>query len=227
MKDISVDLIVEKKDGEQPLHFSVNTVGIAMFCDRGINPEVFMEEQREWGWERICEEFPSFCKISRYLLTTDKRVEVQGNQTCGEVEVVALAQGADLFIGIGSDHCDRAVEPSYFYKPKQMCPHAVGPRVWRYEEVADHWDELEMISSMLVDGEKIPFQKGSLSSLMKVPDLIERSGYSRDGLALYCGTVKFLGDYIFGDGFEIELRDPVLGRSLRHTYALDVLNDLA
>ncbi len=86
---------------------------------------------------------------------------------------------------------------------------------------------MKVVSSVRVQGREIPFQKGSLSTLLKAPDLVVRSGFSRDGLALYCGTVKFLGDYIFGDGFEIELRDPVLGRSLRHTYSLDVLNDLA
>ncbi len=227
MRDYFVDLILEEKDGERPVRFKVNTLGIAMFCDRDPDVAALQAEQKEAKWERICETFPSFCKISRYLLTTDDRVEVQGNRTCGEVEVVALAQGNDLFIGIGSDHCDRAIEPVYYYKPKQMCPHALGPRVWRYEEIADHWDELEMISFVRVQGREVAFQKGSLSTLLKVPDLIDRSGFSSDGLALYCGTVKFLDEYVYGDGFGMELRDPVLGRSLRHTYSLDVLNDLA
>ncbi len=226
MRDYFVDLILEEKDGERPLRFEVKTLAVAMFCSRCADAATLVEEQRKSKWERICEEFPSFCKISRYLLTTDDRIEVQGNRTCGEVEVVALVQEDDLFIGIGSDHCDRAIEPIYYYKPKQMCARVLGPRVWRYEDLADHWDELEMTASMIVQNREIPFQKGSLSTLLRVPELIDQSGFPRDGLVLYCGTVKLPDEYIYGSGFDMELHDPVLGRSLRHTYSLNVLNNL-
>ncbi len=122
--------------------------------------------------------------------------------------------------------CDRAIEPHYYYKAKQMCPRALGPRVWRYEDVADHWDQLEMSASMIHQGKNIPFQKGTLSTMIPPPHLLAASGLERDGLVLYCGTVA-MPEYLFGEGFVARLHDPVLGRTLEHRYGVEVLNPIA
>lgn len=233
MKSSRVDLVVEQDDGETAVHFEVKTLAIAMYCSRDADVATLHEEMaaglpeqvKALNLPSIAERFPAFCKCSRYLLTTDVEIEVQGNQTCGEAEVVAFVNGETVLIGVGSDHCDRSIEPYFYYKPKQMCPRVVGPRVWRYADVEDHWDDLELFSSMIVDGQAVPFQKGPLSILLPLSNLLADSGFARDGLVLYCGTIA-IADYVFGEAFSIKLYDPVLDRTLQHTYSTCVLNPM-
>lgn len=223
MNDYVVDIVLEEIAGEKPIRFEIKTLGIAMWCARDLEPAAAIEDIKRSGWQLIPKKFPEFGKTSRYLLTTNDRIEVQGGKTCGEVEVVALVDKDDILIGIGSDHCDRAVEPYYYYKAKQMCPRVLGPRVWNYRDVEDHWDELQITAHMIVDGREVPFQKGTLAALLKPPELLSMSDFSRDGLVLYCGTPP-MPDYIYGQGFSVELHDPVLNRSLRHSYSVNTLN---
>ena len=233
MKRSFVNLVVEQADGETPVRFEVKTLGIAMFCRRNADPATVAEQWAAGLPEQVIplnlpsipERLPAFCKCSRYLLTTDEEIEVQGNQTCGEVEVVALVNDQQILIGVGSDHCDRSVEPYFYYKPKQMCPRVLGPRVWRYADVEDHWDNLELTASMVVDGRETPFQQGTLSALVPLPELLADSGFARDGLALYCGTLA-MSDYVFGEAFSMKLHDPVLDRTLQHTYSTCILNPM-
>ena len=64
---------------------------------------------------------------------------------------------------------------------------------------------------------------------MKSPhDLITLSHASAQlpaGSAMFCGTLAVRGDIRFATQFEIELADPVLGRSLRHAYNIVPLAD--
>jgi len=43
------------------------------------------------------------------------------------------------------------------------------------------------------------------------------------GTAMYCGTPGAIGGIRPGTRFEMELEDPVLGRTLRHAYDIKVL----
>jgi hypothetical protein len=233
MKRVLVELTVEEEGRQSPLRFDVKTLACAMFCSRDADPvavaaewtAALPEAVRQLDLPRVPKKLPCFCKLSRYLLTTDEQITVQGTRTCGEVEVVALVNGNEMFVGVGSDHCDRAIEPYSYYKGKQMCSHVLGPRVWRYEDVADHWDQLVVAASAVVDGQRVPFQEGVLGSLVPLPELLTESGFDRDGLVLFCGTVA-LAEYAYGEQFSFELRDPVLGRALSHAYSIDALNDM-
>ena len=46
---------------------------------------------------------PNVCAKSRYLLTNEDVIEVQGPQTSGEVEYAAIFDGGEIFISVGSD----------------------------------------------------------------------------------------------------------------------------
>ena len=228
-----LDLTIEERDGERPLRFDVNTMAYAMYCHRDATSPEALESLAEeipegilrLGLASVPQRAPAFCRGSRYLLTTDDEIEVQGTQTCGEVEMVALIQGGEVFVGVGSDHCDRTIEPFFYYKPKQMAPRVLGPRVWRYADIEDHWGRLQLKATMTVNGEQISFQDGVWGDLISLPELLELSGYAPEGLVLYCGTVA-LGPYRFGEHFSVEVYDPVLNRSLRHGYAIHVLQDV-
>jgi hypothetical protein len=55
-------------------------------------------------------------------------------------------------------------------------------------------------------------------------DLIARHGSTlTPGTVMFCGTLGAIGGIRPASRFEMELEDPVLGRTLRHAYAVDVL----
>ena len=59
-----------------------------------------------------------------------------------ELEAVLFSLEDGLWVGVGSDHTDRRTETFNISVSKQACPKPVGPQLWRYSEVADHWDQL-------------------------------------------------------------------------------------
>jgi 2-keto-4-pentenoate hydratase/2-oxohepta-3-ene-1,7-dioic acid hydratase in catechol pathway len=77
-----------------------------------------------------------------------------------------------------------------------------------------------------IDGERVLYQDNSISALRTPRDLIQRSS-SRDtlpaGTVMFCGTPGTMGGIRPGTRFEMELRDPVLNRSLTHSYDVEVL----
>jgi len=49
-------------------------------------------------------------------------------------------------------------------------------------------------------------------------------GISREkGLAVFSGTIPTKAGLIYGDSFDLELEDPVLKRSIKHSYGVRVL----
>lgn len=169
---------------------------------------------------------PTFYPLAASLLTTDDVLEVPRADSSGETEFVLL-QGADaLYIGIGSDHTDRKVEAYDVTVSKQMCGKPMGREVWRFDEVADHWDALEMRCWRVRDDERVLYQEGKVTRLLDPRDLIRRLAGESDlpeGTAMFCGTQAVIGELGHGDAFEVELHDPVRNRTLRHTYRVDSL----
>jgi hypothetical protein len=60
---------------------------------------------------------------------------------------------------------------------------------------------------------------------MRTPaDLIARHGASlSQGTVMFCGTLGAIGGIRPASRFEVEITDPVLDRSLRHAYDIDIL----
>ncbi|SOE95077.1 Protein of unknown function [Burkholderia sp. D7] len=171
---------------------------------------------------------PTFYVVSPALLTTDGAIHVVGTHSSGEVEVVLIQTASDgLLVGIGSDHTDRRVESYDVAVSKQMCAKPVGAALWRYADVAAHWDSL-VARSWRIEGDAAPalYQEGTLARLLHPDELIERgfgAAAMPPGSAMFCGTQAVLGELGAGAGYELELHDPVLGRSLRHRYMVDAL----
>ena len=107
------------------------------------------------GWTgRDRDAVPTFYPLAAQLLTTADVLEVPRDDSSGETEFVLL-QGPDaLYIGIGSDHTDRKVEAYDVTVSKQMCAKPMGREVWRFDEVADHWDALEMRCWRVREGQR-------------------------------------------------------------------------
>lgn len=165
---------------------------------------------------------PCFYRLGANLLTTASEVDVVGEDSSGEVEFVLISARDALYVGVGSDHTDRKVEAYGVTVSKQMCPKPIGPELWRLAEVEDHWDRLLLRSHVTRRGKRLLYQEGPVSRMLAPPDLLARFPDSRGklppGTAMFCGTLAVQGEIGGGERFEIELNDPVTGRSLRHEY---------
>ena len=171
------------------------------------------------------ERVPALYPLSPELLTTGQRVTVGGARTSGEAECILVGTHDGLLVGVGSDHTDRELEREDVLRSKAVCPKPVGGAVWRYEEVAAHWDMLELRSWATDASGRRAYQLGSVAALLSVEALLREvtgSAEPTPGLFIYGGTLPLLGEFVMGDRFEAELHDPVLERTLRCAYEVTV-----
>jgi hypothetical protein len=166
---------------------------------------------------------PCFYRLGVNLLTQAPAIEVAGGHSSGEVEVVLLSLASGLYVGVGSDHTDRKVEIYRVTVSKQMCPKPLGRELWAFRDVEAHWDALILRSWITRDGRRELYQEGRLEKMLGARELMNRylgrPGSLPLGTAMYCGTLTVIGALGGGDHFDVELDDPMLGRTLRHSYA--------
>jgi hypothetical protein len=167
---------------------------------------------------------PVFYRNSLLNLTQAPVVEVLGPDTSGEVEPVIVALGDRLCLAVGSDHTDRKAETQGIALSKQLCAKPIGRDLWALEDIAGHWDRLQLRSFATIDGRRVAYQDGTLSGMRPPADLIARYGSRlKPDSVMYCGTLAAIGGIRPASRFELELEDPVLGRTLRHAYDIDAL----
>lgn len=168
---------------------------------------------------------PCFYRLAPALLAQDDAIDVVGETSSGEAECVLVRHGDELFVSVGSDHTDREVEAYGVTVSKQVCAKPVAREAWRFTDVTAHWDQLELRSWVTREGERRLYQEGTVASLLSPQELMAKLG--PDGLpagaAMFCGTLAAIGGVAGGEQFEIELHDPVLGRTIRHRYATQAL----
>lgn len=169
---------------------------------------------------------PVYYRVAAANLIQAERFVVLGPDSSGEVEpfIISLADG--LWVGVGSDHTDRKAEAAGIALSKQLCGKPVGTQLWRYEEVEAHWDRLVLRAYATIDGVRKLYQESAVASLRTPRDLIRKligADTLPTGTAMYCGTPGAIGGIRPASRFEMELEDPVLGRTLRHAYDIEVL----
>jgi hypothetical protein len=166
---------------------------------------------------------PSFYRVGAELLTSASRIDCVGGESSGEAEYIILVDGdGSWWVGVGSDHTDRRVESYSIAVSKQMCPKPVAPVVWRFEDVRDHWDSLE-IRSWVDDGAgRVVYQGGSIAVMRDPRDTVaayRESGHDLSpGTVMFGGTLPVIGGIRPRADFAMELRDPMRGRSIVHSY---------
>jgi hypothetical protein len=166
---------------------------------------------------------PALYRISPDRLTQSQRLSVTGAQSCGEAEAVLVLHAGQVYVGVGSDHTDRALEQRDILMAKETCPKPVGPELWRLEEILDRWDGLELRSWVGSGSDDRLYQQGTLAHLLRTEDVLrfirgELEHEPEDAL-IFCGTLPLLdGTFSAEPGFSAELRDPGLNRALRCTY---------
>jgi hypothetical protein len=167
--------------------------------------------------------------LSPSLLTSSPDITVVGGSTSGEIECLLVSRGDGLWVGLGSDHTDRALERTSVAKSKQVCQKPVGTLLWKFSDLAPHWDRLELRSFIDDGGKRVPYQSGTAAAMLPpetlVKDFVARGGAFESGSAMFCGTLATLSAIKSSSQFEMELHDPVLNRTIRHAYRVHDLRE--
>ncbi len=166
---------------------------------------------------------PLFYRVGADRLTQADGIQVVGEQTSGEAEVVLIAGSKGRYVTLGSDHTDREAEAISVVLSKQLCPKPIAADLWHYEDVAAHWDRLILRSWAWIDGTRRPYQKGTLAEMLPFDDLTAAHGDLAPGSAMFFGTLPAKGGIRPAARFEMELEDPVLSRKLSHAYNIEPL----
>ncbi|WP_315838093.1 DUF2848 domain-containing protein [Bradyrhizobium prioriisuperbiae] len=209
------------KAGSQPLNFSPSQLVIAGWAARDeAAVKHHIDELAAIGVPPPSS-VPLFYRGGAALLTQATSVEFLGPDSSGEVEPVIIAADDGLWLTIGSDHTDRKAEAQGVALSKQLCAKPVGKDLWRLDDVAAHWDQLELRAYATIGGSRQLYQDGRLATLRPPSDLMTRYGQGKPlavGSVMFGGTLGAIGGVRPASRFEMELHDPVLGRSIKHGY---------
>lgn len=168
---------------------------------------------------------PAIYWISPSRLTNHPTLVVVGKQTSPEVEFfIASSLEGHLYVTVASDHTDRQLEAISVGKSKQICDKILGDTFWRVDEIADHWDKIQLSSRVIKDTQWIDYQSGSFSDILHYSELLEiisADGPAGDKPCLLSGTIPIIGgDPIFTNHCTITLTDPVLDREISKSYSI-------
>lgn len=170
---------------------------------------------------------PLFYRIAATQITQTTQLQVLGPHTSGEVEPVLVSLADGLWVGLGSDHTDRKAETLGVALSKQLCGKVLADRLWRFDEVAPHWDRLMLRAWGVFDGQRLLYQEGAVAAIRPPQDLLHRylgdDGALPPATVMFCGTLGAKGGVRPASRFDMELEDPVLGRKLSCGYAIEVL----
>jgi hypothetical protein len=179
--------------------------------------------------ELICERPPLVMPISAWAVLTDDHIDVQRPRTSGEVEIVTLADAdGTVYVGVGSDHTDRSLEGIDIPWGKQVAPNVVAPVLWRWEDVEPHWDSISMECSVIDGGQEVAYQQAMVSEFWTPAEMLQGARESvvpvEGAVILFSGTVVSLEEKLrFAESWTIRMIDPVLDRTIEHTYTVTVL----
>ena len=218
--------VVEVGGSRSDLEFPVTRLLEAGFT--GKNREGAMKHVEELKAHGVAapDRIPAYYAVPRHMVTTGDEIEVLGDTTSGEVEVVFLFKGDQTYIAVGSDHTDRELEKDSIAKSKVMCIKVLSREVWPLADLRPHWERLKLQSWVEADGGRELYQEGSMAEFLTVDDFLTgvRSVVADgelDGMVLFMGTIPTLGgELLFSPTFEGRLSDEVLGRELSVHYRI-------
>ncbi|MEM9578077.1 MAG: DUF2848 domain-containing protein [Pseudomonadota bacterium] len=162
---------------------------------------------------------PLYYRVSDALLTQAASIQVVGAETSGEVEPLVIRSGGRLYLGLASDHTDRALEVASVAASKQVCDKPVAGALWPWEEVENHLDALKLRTEIEEEGVWVPYQEGTLAAIRPLPDLIADAALA-DGDAMLCGTLSTIDGVRPARAYRMALTDPVLGRDMSLAYTV-------
>ncbi|NLK20152.1 MAG: DUF2848 family protein [Synergistaceae bacterium] len=172
------------------------------------------------------ERVPSMYWVEPDRVKSDSLLWVVGESSSGEGEVfLARDEKGNQCVTVASDHTDRALETVSVAKAKQICSKIVAPVFWRVDEIREHWDSIEL--KTWADGKL--YQEGTLGRMLppeKLFELAREDSPAPGRISLFSGTLAVLGEgIVYASDWALSLRDPVLGREIRHEYTVRILPD--
>ncbi len=233
--------IIPAQGESHSIAVDVKKIGCSRNAARDIEAtNAMLDEIRAKGYQM--HPAAGICFRSRYLITNEEAIEVQGAQTSGEVEFVAVLHQGEIFISVGSDHIDRSLEELQATmlgkvfdtaKMKQLAPAVIAKKAWAYADIRDHWDEIVLKSYVSAADQKIPYQEFPLANLLDLDYYLRECPWlNQDGSILLGGSSSLvpalpenlyqgqssMEDVIFPPDFHVEMIDPVLSRTIAHSY---------
>ena len=119
------------------------------------------------------------------------------------------------------------MEAVSIHKSKQVCLKPYAKDFWEYDEIKDHFDEIKLISSQVVDGKTVEYQCGVTSDLLSMQRIIEelKTEVDVNDSLIYTGTVPLLDGFKYGEQFSCKLVDEKLGREICLSYKVKVIEE--
>lgn len=173
---------------------------------------------------------PLFYRVAASLLTAADEIQAVGPASSGEVEPMIIQHGDRRWLGLGSDHTDRALEAHSVAMSKQVCAKPCATDLWDWDSVAGRLEDLILESWIHEGGDWVAYQSGTLASIRPLQDLIDGAGLDRLAqgapVAMMCGTFGAIGGVRAATRFRMRMRDAVMERQIVHEYATQVLPEV-
>lgn len=223
---ITIELEVIGRTSQQTIALPVDEVLLAGYTGRDRSRVLEHIHELEKLGVAPPPQVPMVYVVSPDLLSTANWISVATERTSGEAEFYLMPSGDDVFVGVGSDHTDREHEAVDVAASKRMCPKVLSRGVWRYADIANHWDEIELASWVMVGEERLLYQRGTLADFLSFETLLDqvRSAGHPDlrRRVIFGGTLAVPGGFVYAEHFACQLYDRVLDRQLTCAYAVTV-----
>lgn len=193
----------------------------------GRNKEKTLEHIKELAEIGVPEpaEIPSLYPVSVSTLNQGGAIEVIGELTSGEAEIVLIFGDSreDAYLSVGSDHTDRGLETVDINKSKQVCDKPFAEEAWKIEEVIPHWDKLELSSEVYFADSWKPYQENPISSIISLDEIksyLSKKNVPLTNSIVFSGTVPLLDGFKYGTQFKLSIKDPVRGKTISTEYTI-------
>lgn len=222
-----LQLTVDARSGPRPLAITIDRLIVAGWVGR--DKAALQHHIQELGKLGVPapSRTPTYMNLSPMVLTTKEVMDVVGDESSGEVECVLIKDGESVYVGVGSDHTDRAFEQYGIPASKQMCAKPIASVMWDLADVRDHLDQIVLRSWMTTGGRRRLYQEGRLAANIDVLDILAAippgDGPAAARICLFCGTFPAIDGIECGERFEFEMEDPVLQRTIGHEYGVRCL----
>lgn len=215
------------KQGVAEKEFNLEKLIVVGFAGKDIKKTMEHIHELEAEGIKCPKNVPVVYQCSKEILTTASKIDVIADKTSGEVEYLILVDNGKYYIGIGSDHTDRALEAVSIHKSKQLCLKPYAEDFWEYDEIKDHFDEIKLVSTQIVDGKEIEYQTGRTSDLLPLDRIIAEieKEITTDNSLIYTGTVPLKDGFKFGSRFSCKLIDEKLKRTITLSYDVSIINE--
>ncbi|MGM0873845.1 MAG: DUF2848 family protein [Bacillota bacterium] len=182
----------------------------------GRNKEMTLKHIEELAELGIPEpdEIPSLYSIRTSSLTQGKLIEVIGNESTGEAEIVLVFgdQQDEVYVTVGSDHTDRGLETVDINKSKHVCDKPFAAKAWRLRDVRKNWDQLELATDVKTEKGWELYQKQTLSAIIPLDEIIaflQKKNVEMKNTIIFSGTVPLVDGFKYGRGYRMYLSNPV------------------